>query len=134
MEAFLGSSGVTSGATNAGLPSADVERVKVAVIAAGSFGMAMATIAARRGHDVVIYARDEVVVDSINQTHRNPKMFPNHELLPEISATTSVENATADAKIIMMCLPAQRTPDFLSIQGRYSKGRDSRNHVKGSLS
>ncbi|TMW64457.1 hypothetical protein Poli38472_013079 [Pythium oligandrum] len=114
MEAFLGSSGVTSGATNAGLPSADVERVKVAVIAAGSFGMAMATIAARRGHDVVIYARDEVVVDSINQTHRNPKMFPNHELLPEISATTSVENATADAKIIMMCLPAQRTPDFLA--------------------
>ncbi|KAJ0401532.1 hypothetical protein ATCC90586_003551 [Pythium insidiosum] len=112
MEAFSGS-GIASGATNAGLPSADVEQVKVAVLAAGAFGMAMATIAARRGHDVVIYARDSETVDAINATHRNPRVFPDHELLPNISATTSVQEATHDAKLVIVCLPAQLTPDFL---------------------
>ena len=52
------------GATNAGLPSGDVESVKVAVLAAGSFGMAMAVLAARRHHQVVIYARDAATVSS----------------------------------------------------------------------
>lgn len=61
MESFI-STGIAGGATHAGLPSADVEQVKVAVLAAGAFGMAMATIAARRKHDVVIYARDQETV------------------------------------------------------------------------
>lgn len=61
METFIGS-GIASGATNAGLPSAEVESVKVAVLAAGNFGIAMATLAARRKHEVVIYARDQAVV------------------------------------------------------------------------
>lgn len=64
MEAFIGT-GIAGGATHAGLPSADVEQVKVAVLAAGAFGMAMATIAARRKHDVVIYARDQETVRTL---------------------------------------------------------------------
>lgn len=69
MESFI-STGVASGATHAGLPSADVEQVKVAVLAAGAFGMAMATIAARRKHDVVIYTRDAEAV-----SRSNPRYF-----------------------------------------------------------
>lgn len=56
--------GLTGTATNAGLPSADVEQVKVAVLAAGAFGVAMATIAARRNHRVTIYARDPKTVST----------------------------------------------------------------------
>lgn len=53
-------------------------------------------------------------VDGINKNHRNPKIFSEHMLLPSISATTSVEDATKDAKIVIVCLPAQLTPDFLA--------------------
>ncbi|KAL4169149.1 hypothetical protein KRP22_010074 [Phytophthora ramorum] len=67
----------------AGMPSAEVEKVKVAVLAAGAFGIAMATLAARRKHDVVIYARDAEVVQSINTTHRSPRVFPQFELLKQ---------------------------------------------------
>ncbi|TYZ61021.1 hypothetical protein PybrP1_009601 [[Pythium] brassicae (nom. inval.)] len=114
MEAFIGT-GIAGGATHAGLPSADVEQVKVAVLAAGAFGMAMATIAARRKHDVVIYARDQETVNAINTRHRHPKVFPDHELLPSISATTRVQDATRDAKMVIVCLPAQLTPAFLAL-------------------
>lgn len=113
MEALFGAN-LAGGATHAGLPSAEVEKVKVAVLAAGAFGMAMATIAARRGHGVVIYAREADTVNAINTTRHNPKVFPSHELLLQISATTSVVDATRDAKIVIVCLPAQLTPDFLA--------------------
>lgn len=112
METFIGS-GVAGGATNAGLPSAQVESVKVAVLAAGAFGTAMAMLAARRNHQVVIYARDQATVNAINADHRNTKVFPEHDLPTSISATTCVREATQDAKIIIVCLPAQLTPDFL---------------------
>ncbi|RLN54670.1 hypothetical protein BBJ29_007114 [Phytophthora kernoviae] len=104
-----------SGATFAGIPSAEVEKVKVAVLAAGAFGIAMATLAARRKHDVVLYARDTDVVASINESHKSPRVFPQYELLPNIRATTSVAEATEGAKMVIVCLPAQLTPDFLTM-------------------
>ncbi len=36
-----------------------LDAVRVAVLGAGAFGTAMATIAARRGHQVLLYTRDE---------------------------------------------------------------------------
>ncbi|KAF4319275.1 hypothetical protein BBO99_00007944 [Phytophthora kernoviae] len=104
-----------SGATFAGIPSAEVEKVKVAVLAAGAFGIAMATLAARRKHDVVLYARDADAVASINESHKSPRVFPQYELLPNIRATTSVAEATEGAKMVIVCLPAQLTPDFLTM-------------------
>ncbi|RLN93177.1 hypothetical protein BBJ28_00009581 [Nothophytophthora sp. Chile5] len=102
------------GSTHAGMPSAEVEKVKVAVLAAGSFGVAMATLAARRKHDVVLYARDAATVEAINATRHSPKVFPQFELLPNIRATTSVAEAARDAKIVIVCLPAQLAPAFLA--------------------
>ncbi|CAI5724846.1 hypothetical protein KXD40_003458 [Peronospora effusa] len=71
------------------MSSDEVVKVKVDVVAAGAFGIAMATLAARRKHDVMIYARDRNVVQVINETHRSP---------------------VADAKMVILCLPAQLTP------------------------
>ena len=44
---------------------------RVAVIGAGSWGTALAIVAARAGHDVVIWSRNEAVVESINRDHIN---------------------------------------------------------------
>lgn len=40
-------------------PSDSTECVQVAVLGSGAFGTAMATIAARKGHTVTMYARNE---------------------------------------------------------------------------
>lgn len=45
----------------------------IAVIGGGAFGTAMATIAARSGHDVVLYVRNEEQCVSINEKHINPR-------------------------------------------------------------
>ena len=53
-------------------------------------------------------------MNAINAEHRNPKVFPDFELPTSITATTSVAEACKGAKMILCCLPAQLTPDFLA--------------------
>ncbi|CAI5712102.1 unnamed protein product [Peronospora farinosa] len=69
---------------------------------ASAFGIAMATLAARRKHDIMIYARDLNVVQVINETHRSPRVVLHFTLLPNIRATTSVREAVADAKMVIV--------------------------------
>eukprot|EP00744_Colponema_vietnamica_P021104 GILI01030077.1.p1 GENE.GILI01030077.1~~GILI01030077.1.p1 ORF type:complete len:366 (+),score=133.69 GILI01030077.1:68-1099(+) len=91
---------------------------KVCVLGGGSFGTALATVAARRNHEVVLYARDEVQVKGINENRRNPKMLSQFELLPNIRATSDVEDAIRGAKFIIHAIPVQNTPNF------YAKHKD----------
>ena len=73
----------------------------------------MAAICARNGHDTVIYARDAAQVEAINTTHHNPKALSEFELPQNITATTDVATAVANAAVIIHALPAQKTPEFL---------------------
>jgi len=105
-----------SSAGGMGAPSsATPERTKVAVLGAGAFGTAMAVVAARNSHNVSIYARKAEVCAKINSEHKNPnaKTFEAFELSPLIVATDSVEEACKGATIILHCLPAQTTPEFI---------------------
>ena len=46
--------------------------MRLSVFGAGSWGTALAHQMARRGHVVLLWAREPEVVEGINQTHRNP--------------------------------------------------------------
>ena len=86
----------------------------VAILGAGSFGTAVATIATRNGHSVVIYCRNAEQVASINEMHRNPRRLSEYELSPLIRATTDFSAAVTGAMLMVHCIPAQMTPAFLS--------------------
>lgn len=51
----------------------------ISILGAGSWSTAIADLLAER-EDVLIYARDEKVVSSINNDHINTKYFPDNEL------------------------------------------------------
>ena len=50
---------------------------KVAVVGMGIFGTALALTAVRAGNKVLGWARQQEVVDDINQKHISPKYLPN---------------------------------------------------------
>mmetsp|Transcript_20182 Transcript_20182/g.32056 ORF Transcript_20182/g.32056 Transcript_20182/m.32056 type:complete len:404 (+) Transcript_20182:28-1239(+) len=100
------------------LPKIDDKTVlNVTVFGGGSFGTALAVVAARRGHNVIILVRDKEQCKSINEQHINPKRgwLQKYKLEPNIKCTTDIKEAVdpANTNIIIHSLPVQVTPDFL---------------------
>eukprot|EP00472_Partenskyella_glossopodia_P003889 CAMPEP_0197525924 /NCGR_PEP_ID=MMETSP1318-20131121/15152_1 /TAXON_ID=552666 /ORGANISM="Partenskyella glossopodia, Strain RCC365" /LENGTH=371 /DNA_ID=CAMNT_0043079773 /DNA_START=302 /DNA_END=1417 /DNA_ORIENTATION=+ len=86
---------------------------KVAVLGSGSYGTAMAYIATHNKHKVMLYSRDQKVVDSINKKHVNPKRFSSVVLPESISASTDIEEVLLGASVVIHAVPAQYTPNFI---------------------
>jgi glycerol-3-phosphate dehydrogenase (NAD(P)+) len=77
----------------------------VAVIGAGAWGTALASVAARAGRDVVLYARSADAAAQMRATRENPRLS-GVNLDARIAVTSDVANA-ARADIILLAVPAQ---------------------------
>lgn len=79
----------------------------VAVMGAGSWGTAFAQILCDAGTDVVIWGRNERVVDEINSNHTNEAFHPGVVLPSQIRATVDATKALSDADVVVLAIPAQ---------------------------
>ena len=79
---------------------------RVAVLGGGSWGTALAQAVSQAHHDVVLWARDEGLVDEINAGHENPRYLPGLPLDPGIRATGDLAGA-ASREILLLVVPAQ---------------------------
>lgn len=79
---------------------------KVSVIGGGAWGTALAAMTARAGRDVLLWAREENVVTSINSTHENIDFLAGVSLPESLVATSNLAEA-AVADVILMVVPAQ---------------------------
>ncbi len=80
---------------------------RVGVIGGGAFGTAMACVLRRRGHKVVLWAREADVVDAINRLRENA-VFLRGVALPEgIVATGAMDEAAREADFLLLVPPAQ---------------------------
>lgn len=80
--------------------------MKISIIGAGSFGTAMAIVAARCGHDVMLWAHDADVAETIRRDHVNAVYMPALKIDPRVVATTSLEEAAAFSDTIFMVVPS----------------------------
>lgn len=87
---------------------------RIAVMGAGSWGTTLAQVATDSGSDVVLWGRDESVVNSINTKGINSKYLPN-VALRGIRATTEVESALTNADIVILALPSVSLRSQLSL-------------------
>jgi len=86
---------------------------KIAVICAGSWGTAIAQVAAAAGRDVSLWAREPNVVEAINSNHENAEYLPGIQLHENIKATTDHTETLYDAEAIFMVSPAQHMRSVL---------------------
>lgn len=84
----------------------------IAIIGAGSFGTAVAQIAARGGHNVKLYARNIDVVNGINDTHRNIHYLSEFELSESISGVNSISEALDGVTLAILAIPTQLVSQF----------------------
>jgi len=77
----------------------------VSVIGAGAWGTALASVAARAGRDVTLYARDAAHAARIESARENPRL-PGTKLAATIAVTNDLARA-GQADIILVATPAQ---------------------------
>jgi len=99
------------------------EQKRVAVIGAGSWGTALAMIAARNRHEVRLWAREHEVASGINQYHRNPYYLSDFDLPENIFATTSIEDALERADFVLIVVPSHAMREVVT-RMRASLGSD----------
>jgi glycerol-3-phosphate dehydrogenase (NAD(P)+) len=80
---------------------------RLAVIGGGAWGSALASVAARAGAEIVLWARDPKIVAAINERHENPLFLPGIALDRSIAATGDVVVAIAGADAALIVVPAQ---------------------------
>lgn len=67
----------------------------IAVLGAGSWGTSIAWLLGRKGYSVRLWAREQEVVESINEVRENTVFLPDVTLSESIRPTTSLEEAVA---------------------------------------
>ncbi|MFD2672880.1 NAD(P)H-dependent glycerol-3-phosphate dehydrogenase [Marinicrinis sediminis] len=79
---------------------------KAAVLVAGSWGTALASVLADNQYAVQMWTRNEQQANEINCNHTNPRFLPDVVLSSAISATTDMEEAMQDAELVLVAAPS----------------------------
>jgi glycerol-3-phosphate dehydrogenase (NAD(P)+) len=79
---------------------------RVAVIGSGSWGTAFASVVARRGTPVTVWARRSEAAEEIELRHTNETYLPGVELPPTLGATTDLVRAVTGAALVVMAVPS----------------------------
>ncbi|MBB3109268.1 glycerol-3-phosphate dehydrogenase (NAD(P)+) [Paenibacillus phyllosphaerae] len=74
---------------------------RAAVLVAGSWGTALATVLADNGYDVHIWSRNEEQVNEINEHHTNKRFLQEAVLPHNLKATTDMEEAITGAELVL---------------------------------
>jgi glycerol-3-phosphate dehydrogenase (NAD(P)+) len=83
------------------------QQIKVAVLGGGSFGTALASIAADNGAHVRQWMRDETLVAQINHEHRNGRYLPHYAMNPAVEASTDLQAVLAEASLVLIAIPSK---------------------------
>ena len=85
----------------------------LAVLGAGSWGTALATLAARNGLATTLWGRDAAIVEAIDRGHQNPRYLPGIELPASLRATTDLAQAVRGASWVLVVVPSHAFTETL---------------------
>jgi glycerol-3-phosphate dehydrogenase (NAD(P)+) len=80
---------------------------RVAVLGGGSFGTVIGNIIAANGHAVTLWMRCDERAEILNESQENPTYLPGYKLDPNLSASTDLPEAVADADIVFVAVPSK---------------------------
>lgn len=87
---------------------------RVAVLGAGSWGTALASLLAASGHRTTLWALEDEVVAGIRAHRVNGVYLPDIQLPAELGVTASVEEAVTGADVIVSVSPSQHVRRVMS--------------------
>ena len=82
-----------------------VKRSKVAILGGGSWGTTTASVISRHC-DAMLWARNQQIVDEINQAHTNRRYLGDATLNAKLTATTDIGAAVNQADAVLIAVPS----------------------------
>lgn len=80
---------------------------RAAVLGGGSFGTVIGNILADNHISTQLWMRNADTAEHINREHKNPVYLPDATLNPTLTATTSLEQAVAEADVVFVSVPSK---------------------------
>src|SRR5215217_8200227 len=86
---------------------------QIAIIGAGSWGTALAVVAARAGHSVQLWSRNTAVVSSINRQRVNSRYLSSTTIPAGVTAIGDFKTALHDASMVLLAVPSHAARETL---------------------
>ena len=86
----------------------------IAIIGGGSWGTALAVVAARAGQGVTLWSRNDEVVESINERRVNSRYLTNTSIPANVIATNDMRVALDQASIVLLACPSHAARELLT--------------------
>ena len=80
---------------------------RVAVLGGGSFGTALASIAADNGCAVRQWLRDAALAEEINRDQRNSRYLPDYVINPAVHASSDMAEVLDAAELVLVAIPSK---------------------------
>jgi glycerol-3-phosphate dehydrogenase (NAD(P)+) len=85
----------------------------VAILGAGAFGTALASVLVKKGHCVSLWSFDKLAADQINNNHVNSSFLPEVTLPDGVIAYTELEKTMEGAEYLILATPSLFTVSTL---------------------
>ncbi len=83
----------------------EVKIMKVSVLGAGTWGMALARMLCNAGHEITVWSALPAEIDDLNTTRKH-KNLPDMEIPEAISFTKDIQNACTGKDILVFAVPS----------------------------
>jgi glycerol-3-phosphate dehydrogenase (NAD(P)+) len=79
---------------------------QIGIVGAGSWGIALAYLLTKNGHDVIVWSRSQESVDKLSAYHGNEDKLPGVILPDSVRFTCNIEETVRDKDIIVLVVPS----------------------------
>ena len=93
--------------------------LKIAVIGTTSWGIALGLLLARKGIQVNLWARTEREANELSTAGPDQARFPGVTFPPQLSVTSDLGEALADAKAVILAVPSQTMRQNIELVASY---------------
>jgi glycerol-3-phosphate dehydrogenase (NAD(P)+) len=83
-----------------------LDKQQIGIIGAGSWGIALAYLLNKNGHDVIVWSRSEATVEKLRAYHGNEEKLPGVILDESVKFTSNIEDAVKGKDIIVLVIPS----------------------------
>ena len=92
---------------------------KVAIIGAGSWGIALATVLDTNGHDVTVWSIVEEEIAMLKEKHEHVDKLPGVMLSENIRFTSDLKEAVGDKEFLVLAVPSVYTRSTARMMAEY---------------